>query len=91
MYHVLYFSLCTFTLYFPSFVFFVIDRSRKQTLLITRFNLLFIEQRPSVTQSNVNAATAENEEQYTLSNIIYIKFQNCFFFKVCFEGGASKM
>ena len=26
-------------------------------------------------QSNIPAATAENEEQYTLSNIIYIAFQ----------------
>ena len=36
---------------------------------------------------------AENEEQYTLSTMICIKFQNCcfFFFEVFFEGGALKM
>ena len=34
----------------------------------------------SVNQSNVQAVTVENEEEYTLSNIIYIKFQNCCLF-----------
>ena len=43
--------------------------------------------------SNVQAATAKNEEQYTLSNMIYIKLQNCCvsFFEVCFEGGTPKL
>ena len=31
-------------------------------------------------QLNVQAVTAENEEQYTLSNMIYIAFQNSYFF-----------
>ena len=46
-----------------------------------------------MTQSNVQVVTPKNEEQYTLSNIIYIKFQNCcfFFFEVYFEGGTPKM
>ena len=46
---------------------------------------------PSISQSNVQAVKAENEEQYTLSNMTYIKFPNCcfFFFKVYFE--APKM
>ena len=91
MYHVLYFSLCIFTLYFPCFAFFVIDPTRHQTLLIKRFNFAFIEDRPSVSQSNVQAVTAENKEQYTLSNIIEIKFPNSCFLYVCFEGGAPKM
>ena len=47
------------------------------TLLI---NFVFVEDLPSVSQSNVQAATAENEVHYTLTNIIYIKFQKCFFF-----------
>ena len=52
----------------------------------------FIKDLPSITQSNLQAATAENEEQYTLSNIIYIKLQNCcFFFEVYFEGNTPKM
>ena len=46
--------------------------------------LFFIKDLPSVTQSNVQAVTAENEEQHTLSNIIYIKFQNCCFFSLRF-------
>ena len=93
MYHVLYFSLCTFTLQFSCFVFFVIDRTRKQTLLIKRFNFVFTKDLPSISQSNAQAATAKNEEQYTLSNMIYIKLQNCSvtFFEVCFEGGTPKM
>ena len=55
--------------------------------------LLFIKDLPSVSQSNVQAVTAETEVQYTLSNIIYFKFQNCCFFfcQVYFEGGAPKM
>ena len=46
------------------------------------FDFVFTEDQPSVSQSNVQAVTAENEEQYTC-NIIYIKFQNCclFFFR----------
>ena len=46
-------------------------------LLIKRFNFVFIKDLPAVSQSNVQAVTAENEEQHTLSNIIYIKFNNC--------------
>ena len=36
---------------------------------------------------------AKNEEQYTLSNMIYIKLQNCCvsFFEVYFEGGTPKL
>ena len=33
---------------------------------------------PIIGQLNVPTAAAENEEQYTLSNIIYIGFQNSF-------------
>ena len=93
MYHVLYFSLCTFTLQFPCFAFFVIDRTRKQALLIKRFSFLFTKDLPSISQSNVQAATAKTEEQYTLSNMIYVKLQNCCvsFFEVCFEEGTPKM
>ena len=35
-----------------------------------------------MSQSNVQAVTAENEEHYTSSNVIYIKFQNCCFFSL---------
>ena len=35
---------------------------------------------------NIPAATAENEEKYTCSNIIYIRFQNSYsFFEVFFD------
>ena len=35
---------------------------------------------------------AKNEEQYTLSNMLYIKLQNCcFFFRPIYEGGTPKM
>ena len=55
-----------FTVYFHVpctvlFSFFVIDRTRKQTLLIKRFNFVFIKDLPSVSQSNERAATTENE------------------------------
>ena len=36
--------------------------------------------RLSIGQLNVQAETAEKEEQYTLSNIVYITFQNFFLF-----------
>ena len=40
----------------------------------------WFRKRSTIGQLNVHAAKAENEEQYTLNNIIYIAFQNCFFF-----------
>ena len=73
--------MCTFTQYFLHFTFFVIDRTRKQILLIKRFTVFF-KDRPSLSQSNVEAVSAENEEQYTLSNIIHIKFQKCYLFSL---------
>ena len=82
MYHLPYFSLCTFTLQFPCFAFFVIDRTRKQTLLIKRFNFVFIKDLPSISQSNEKVVKAENGEQYSLSNVICIKLQNCCFFSL---------
>ena len=56
--------------------------ARKQTMLIKRFNFVFIKVLPLVSQTNAQAVTAENEEQYTLSNIIYIKFQTCCLFSL---------
>ena len=53
---------CTLTLYFPCFVFFVIDRTRKQTLLIKRFSFAFIKDPPLASQSSVQSVTAENEK-----------------------------
>ena len=61
MYRVLYFSFCTFTLHFRCFSFFVIDRTRKQTVLIEWFKFVFIKDLPSVSQSNEQTVTAENE------------------------------
>ena len=62
------------------FRFSVIDYTRKQTLLIKRNHFVFTRDLPSVSQSNVQAVMAENEEQHTLSNIIYTKFQNGWYF-----------
>ena len=69
---------------------FVIDRTRKQTLLIKWFNFVFTKDLPLISQ-NIQAVKAEKEEWYTLSNMIYIKLKNCcfFFFEVYFE--APKM
>ena len=69
----------------------VIDSTQKQTLLTKWFNFVFTKDLPLISQSNVQAVNAGKEEQYTLSNIIYIKLQNyCFFFcEVYFE--APKM
>ena len=62
-------------------------------LLIKQFNFVLTKDLPSISQSNVQAVTAKNEEQYTLNNMIYIKLQNCyfFFFEVYFEGDTPKM
>ena len=88
-YIVQFFLVCTFKLYFPYFAFFVTDCSLKQTLLIKRFNFVFIEDQILVSQSNVQAVMAKNEKQYTLGKIRYINFQN-FYFEY-FEGGTLKI
>ena len=93
---------CTvlFTVYFHTvisvfctsvYAVFVIDRTRKQTLLIKWFNFVFTKDLPSISQSNVQAVKAEKEEQYTFSKMIYIKLPNCcfFFHEVYFQ--APKM
>ena len=54
------------------FVFFIVDRTQNQEQLIKPSNFAFIKDWLSVSQSNVQAVTAENEEQYTFSNIIDI-------------------
>ena len=41
---------------------FVIDRTRKQTLLIKLFDFVFTKDLPSISQSNVRAVKAEKEE-----------------------------
>ena len=43
-------------------------------------DLALFREKLTVGQLNVQAAATENEEQYTLSNIIYMTFQNCYFF-----------
>ena len=78
MSYALYFLLCTFTLYFPCFAFLLLIKL--EALLVKRFSFVFIKVRPSVSQTYV--CSAENEERYTLSNTIRIKFQNCCFFSL---------
>ena len=41
---------------------------------------ILFRKRLTIGQLNVQVATAEIEEQYNLSNIIYIAFQNCYYF-----------
>ena len=93
---------CTlpFTVYFHNvisvlrtsiYVVIVTDCTRKQTLLIKLFYVAFTKDLPSISQSNEQTVISEKEEQYTLSNMIFIKLPNsCFyFFEVYFE--ARKM
>ena len=49
---------------FPTRIYavFVIDRTRKQTLLIKRFNFVFTKDLPSISQPNIQAVEAEKEE-----------------------------
>ena len=67
---------------------FAIDGSQKQTLLTKLFDFVFTKGLPSISQLNTQAL---KEEQYTLSNMIYIKLTNCCFIslEVCFK--ALKM
>ena len=87
----MYFHTVIFVFRTSIYAVFVIDRTRKQTLLMKWVHFVFTKDLPSISQSNVQAAKAEKEEQYALSNMIYIKLPNCccFFFEVYFE--APKM
>ena len=69
---------CTFHVYLSfSLIAFAIAHSSNSSLF---------RKRSIIGQLNVPAATAENEEQYTFSNIIYIGFQNSYsFFEVLFD------
>ena len=70
---------------------FVIDCTRKQTLLIKLFDFVFTKDLPSISQSNVETVKVEKEEQYILSNMIYIKIPNCCFFFFDFYFEAREM
>ena len=91
-YYVLYFQLWTSTLYFPCFLFCFIDQLSVFPFIfywshlkagtvhlsdssVSRFTPLFIHHS---SDPPAPAATAENEEQYNLGNIIYIGFQNSY-------------
>ena len=76
---------------FPTSIYavFVIDRTRKQMLLIKWLNLILLK--TTIDQSNVQAVKTEKEEWYTLSNMIYIELQNCCFFIVEVYFEAPKM
>ena len=68
----------------------VIYCTRKQTLLTKEFNFVFAKDLSSISQSNVQAVKAEKEDEYTLSNIIYVKLQNyCFFFFEIYFGATK--
>ena len=90
IYNVLYFSLWTSTLYFLCFPFFFIDRlsmfsfpfcwSHLKAETAHSVNSSLFRKRWNIGQLNVTAETADNEEQYTLSKIIYIEFQDSYSF-----------
>ena len=90
IYNVLYFSLWTSTPYFLCFPFFFIDRlsmfsfpfcwSHLKAETAHLVNSSLFRKRSIIGQLNVTAETADNEEQYTLSKIIYIEFQDSYSF-----------
>ena len=90
IYYILYYPLWTFTLYFPCFPFFFVDRLSMFPFLFYWSNLKvgtmhssdssLFRKRSIIGQLNVPTATAERKDQYTLSNIIYIGFQNSYSF-----------
>ena len=67
----------TFTLYFPRFTFLLLISLEKLFSNSLLLSILKVDHR-----SNIQCATTENEEQYTLRNLICIKFQNCSFFSL---------
>ena len=64
-------------------LFFFIDHTWEQVMPVQAIHPWSI-----MGQLNVQAATAENEELYTLSNIIYIVFQNSYSFPWTFPWEA---
>ena len=64
IYYILYFPLGTCTLYFPCFSFFLIDCTWKHAVHFS--DLYLFRKRSIIGQLNVQATTAENQEQYTL-------------------------
>ena len=81
IYYVLYFPLWTSTLYFPCFPFFFYWSHLKADAVHLSDSSLF-RQRSIMGQLNVQAVTAENQEQYILSNIciMFIAFQKFILF-----------
>ena len=57
----------------------ILIRHKKSDAINQTTHLCF-RKNSTIGQLNVTAATAENEEQCTLSNIICIEFQNVYFF-----------
>ena len=76
MNHAYYFPLCTLTIYFPCLPFLSIVLQRKRSQPI---DSSFFRKSLAIRQLNIQAATTENDEQCTLSNAMYINFQNCYF------------
>ena len=72
IYHILYFPLCTSTLYFPYFSFFLLMALESRCRPIKRFILVS----KKFDHRSVKRTTAKNRERYTLSNIVHIAFQN---------------
>ena len=78
VYYVLYFPLCTShsTFRIP----FLFHWSHLTVGAVPSSVSFLFRKSSTIGQLNVQFATAENEEQYTLSNILYITFQNCYSF-----------
>ena len=62
-------------------------RSHSKAKATNQAILFCFRKRLNIDQSNIQTAMAENEEQYTLSNIIYIEFLTFYFFLCTLKPG----
>ena len=67
---------------------FLLYRSHSKANATNQAILFCFRKRLNIDQSKIQTATAENEEQYTMSNIIYIEFPTFYFFSLYFEAGV---
>ena len=82
--HIIFIYYVIYCSFHVSLSFFLISFESMYT--IHSSNPAFFCKRSIIDQFNIPAATAENEEQYTYSNIMYIGFQNSYsFFEVFFD------
>ena len=66
---------------------FLLYRSHSKANATNQAILFCFRKRLNIDQSKIQTATAENEEQYTMSNIIYIEFPTFYFFLCTLKQG----